>query len=210
MGNFNYNKNKFLFNTFSLKYIFKSTNLLLGIKHTTSGKFLGIYKNTYGFIFLNKLVHGSMIGDFNKNLYFPNKYLKFLNYNNLTLIRFLNLNSIVSNVYSKKNYKPSLASSNGTYCQILEHKISLNLVILKLPSDEKIILKNNLKCLIGRNSNINKKYEILGNFWKKFIFGKKPAVRGVAKNPVDHPHGGRTKTNKPEVSPWGWVTKNSH
>jgi large subunit ribosomal protein L2 len=29
----------------------------------------------------------------------------------------------------------------------------------------------------------------------------------VAMNPVDHPHGGRTKTNKPEVSPWGWVTK---
>jgi ribosomal protein L2 len=28
-------------------------------------------------------------------------------------------------------------------------------------------------------------------------------------NPVDHPHGGRTKTNKPEVSPWGWVTKNN-
>jgi large subunit ribosomal protein L2 len=35
-------------------------------------------------------------------------------------------------------------------------------------------------------------------------------VRGVAMNPVDHPHGGRTKTNKPEVSPWGWVTKYSH
>jgi large subunit ribosomal protein L2 len=35
-------------------------------------------------------------------------------------------------------------------------------------------------------------------------------VRGVAMNPIDHPHGGRTKTNKPEVSPWGWVTKHSH
>jgi large subunit ribosomal protein L2 len=33
--------------------------------------------------------------------------------------------------------------------------------------------------------------------------GKKPKNRGVARNPVDHPHGGRTKTNSPEVSPWG-------
>jgi ribosomal protein L2 len=29
-------------------------------------------------------------------------------------------------------------------------------------------------------------------------------------NPVDHPHGGRTKTNSPEVSIWGWVAKKSH
>jgi ribosomal protein L2 len=29
-------------------------------------------------------------------------------------------------------------------------------------------------------------------------------------NPVDHPHGGRTKTNSPEVSLWGWVAKRSH
>jgi large subunit ribosomal protein L2 len=34
-----------------------------------------------------------------------------------------------------------------------------------------------------------------------------PSVRGVAQNPVDHPNGGRTKTNKPERSPWGWVAK---
>jgi ribosomal protein L2 len=28
-------------------------------------------------------------------------------------------------------------------------------------------------------------------------------------NPVDHPHGGRAKTNKPEKSPWGWIAKHS-
>jgi large subunit ribosomal protein L2 len=32
-------------------------------------------------------------------------------------------------------------------------------------------------------------------------------VRGVAMNPVDHPHGGRTKSSSPEISPWGWVAK---
>ena len=40
--------------------------------------------------------------------------------------------------------------------------------------------------------------------------GKRMITRGVAMNPVDHPHGGRTKTSKPEVSIWGWVAKYSH
>ena len=65
-------------------------------------------------------------------------------------------------------------------------------------------------CITGRVSNLNKKYEIFSKASYNTLLGKKPNVRGVAKNPVDHPHGGRTKTNKPEVSPWGWVTKNSH
>jgi len=37
--------------------------------------------------------------------------------------------------------------------------------------------------------------------------GYRPTVRGVAKNPVDHPHGGRTKTNSPERTPWGKTAK---
>lgn len=36
---------------------------------------------------------------------------------------------------------------------------------------------------------------------------KKITVRGVAKNPVDHPNGGRTKAKQPELSPWGWIAK---
>jgi large subunit ribosomal protein L2 len=37
--------------------------------------------------------------------------------------------------------------------------------------------------------------------------GRKPKVRGVAKNPVDHPHGGRTKSIKFQRTPWGLPTK---
>ena len=48
-------------------------------------------------------------------------------------------------------------------------------------------------------SAVNK--EIYGKAGSLRYRGLKPKVRGVAMNPVDHPHGGRTKTNKPEVSP---------
>lgn len=65
-------------------------------------------------------------------------------------------------------------------------------------------------CVVGRNNNIYHKYLVYGGYkWSSYL-GKKSLVRGVAMNPVDHPHGGRTKTNKPEVSPWRWVTKYSH
>ena len=42
-------------------------------------------------------------------------------------------------------------------------------------------------------------------FWKRY--GKKSQVRGVAMNPVDHPHGGRTKAIKYPRTPWGKTTK---
>jgi large subunit ribosomal protein L2 len=37
--------------------------------------------------------------------------------------------------------------------------------------------------------------------------GYRPSVRGVAMNPVDHPHGGRTNGGRPSVTPWGLPTK---
>jgi large subunit ribosomal protein L2 len=42
-------------------------------------------------------------------------------------------------------------------------------------------------------------------YWRSF--GNKPLVRGVAMNPVDHPHGGRTKAVKYPRTPWGKTTK---
>lgn len=53
---------------------------------------------------------------------------------------------------------------------------------------------------IGRNANIYKKYNVIGKAGYNRLLGYSSIVRGVAMNPVDHPHGGRTKTNKPEVS----------
>ena len=57
--------------------------------------------------------------------------------------------------------------------------------------------------VLGRNSQIDHKYRILGKAGVCIKSGKKSKSRGVARNPVDHPHGGRTKTNQPEVSIWG-------
>jgi large subunit ribosomal protein L2 len=54
---------------------------------------------------------------------------------------------------------------------------------------------------LGRNSNIRHKRRFLGSAGMNTKLGFKSKVRGVAMNPVDHPHGGRTKSNNPEKSP---------
>ena len=63
---------------------------------------------------------------------------------------------------------------------------------------------------VGEVSNEENWLVNIGKAGRSRWLGIRPTVRGTAMNPVDHPHGGRTKTNKPEVSPWGWVTKYSH
>jgi large subunit ribosomal protein L2 len=69
-----------------------------------------------------------------------------------------------------------------------------------LPSKKIIFIYSLNFIVIGRNDLIFSKFKVFGSAGKNKNNGKKSIVRGVAKNPIDHPHGGRTKTNKPEVS----------
>jgi len=85
-----------------------------------------------------------------------------------------------------------------------------NFVIVKLPSKKIQFL--NRKCIgtIGVLSNMSHKLEILGKAGKTRNLGIRPSVRGVAMNPIDHPHGGgegKTSGGRPSVSKWGKLTK---
>ena len=97
--------------------------------------------------------------------------------------------------------------SNGTFCQVLDLFLDFNLIKIILPSKKVKIISGWNFVILGKNSLGGYKYNRLGKAGVNFFFGKKSKVRGVARNPVDHPHGGRTKTNQPEVSIWGWVAK---
>lgn len=121
------------------------------------------------------------------------------------LLKYLSKYSIFSNVCICGFRK--FALSNGTYCQVLESFFDFNIVKVTLPSKKTKIVSGWGFVLLGRNSQEDYMYNRLGKAGISTLFGKKPKVRGVARNPVDHPHGGRTKTNQPEVSIWGWVAK---
>ncbi len=81
---------------------------------------------------------------------------------------------------------------------------------IKLSSGEIRLIPIDCRATIGRVGNTDHELVVLGKAGRKRYRGKRPVVRGVAMNPVDHPHGGgegrATKGNPHPVSPWGWIT----
>lgn len=97
--------------------------------------------------------------------------------------------------------------SSGTQSKILNIDKENKLVLIQFPSKVKKFISYYSCVFIGKIAlEENKKYlNLKSGYWRSF--GKKPIVRGVAMNPVDHPHGGRTKAIKYQRTPWGKTTK---
>lgn len=107
--------------------------------------------------------------------------------------------TIISNV-EKAPYKgATIARAAGTSALII--KKSDNIVILKLNSKWELKLNEECIATIGQTSNIDHKYQILGSAGRKRGLGFRPKVRGVAKNPCDHPHGGGNGKHSSPVVP---------
>jgi len=107
-----------------------------------------------------------------------------------------NYGDYISNVELNYNYGSKVARSAGTYCIVL-HKLDKNRIVIRFPSGEEKILYGKNKGTLGIVSNINHKFINLKKAGRSFLKGRKPIVRGVAKNCVDHPHGGgRGRTSK--------------
>jgi len=111
--------------------------------------------------------------------------------------------AIINSVFNKN--KIIYAKSAGVYCQVVQKY--KNFVRLRLPSGKFIESSTNFFSTLGSVSNKNHSLCVLGKAGKKRYHGKRSIVRGVAMNPVDHPHGGRTNGGRPSVSPWGKLTK---
>jgi large subunit ribosomal protein L2 len=170
-------------------------------------KTFGLIKYANGSISYIQPTHGFFLGDYSFTTSTPKRFWANNNPGITVLLCFLKKLTIIHNVFLKN--KPTFSKSNGTFCQIIEIYDDCSLITILLPSgDYKILLKDNFATL-GRCYNYMFNYSNFGKAGNLKIIGHKPKVRGVAKNPVDNPHGGRTKTNKPEVSPWGWVAKHN-
>jgi|TARA_B110000902_G_scaffold220864_1_gene256093 large subunit ribosomal protein L2 len=106
---------------------------------------------------------------------------------------------------SSNNNKTIFSRSAGTYCQLIQKSISECKV--RLPSGLIITVPSDSYATLGVISNFNHKFTVLGKAGRNRLKGIRPTVRGVAMNPVDHPHGGRTNGGRPSVTPWGIPTK---
>lgn len=101
------------------------------------------------------------------------------------------------------------ARAAGTYAQVLQHSSS-EFAKIKMPSGEVRLVSLNAKATLGILSNEMHNKKIIGKAGKSRWLGIRPSVRGVAMNPVDHPHGGgqgKTKGGRPSVTPNSWPTK---
>ena len=101
-----------------------------------------------------------------------------------------------------------IARSAGTYAQIIGK--DQGYAQLRLISGELRMIRAECMATIGAVSNPDQQNIKLGKAGRKRWIGKRPAVRGVAMNPIDHPHGGgegRTSGGRHPVTPWGKPTK---
>ena len=101
-----------------------------------------------------------------------------------------------------------MARSAGTSAQLLAREGSYTQ--LRLRSGEIRKVHVDCRATIGEVGNDEHNLESIGKAGRKRWRGVKPTVRGVAMNPIDHPHGGgegRTSSGRPPVSPWGVQTK---
>ena len=116
--------------------------------------------------------------------------------------------TIVHNVELKPGKGGQLARSAGTYLQLVGRDAGY--ALLRLGSGEMRMVRAECMATIGAVSNPDQQNIKLGKAGRNRWLGKRPSVRGVAMNPVDHPHGGgegRTSGGRHPVTPWGKPTK---
>jgi large subunit ribosomal protein L2 len=118
------------------------------------------------------------------------------------------IGTIVHNVEMKIGKGGQLARSAGTYAQIVGR--DQEYVILRLNSGEQRLVHGRCMGTVGAVSNPDHMNISIGKAGRKRWMGRRPHNRGVAMNPVDHPHGGgegRTSGGRHPVTPWGFPTK---
>ena len=127
---------------------------------------------------------------------------------NALAIKKIPVGTIIHNIELKPKGGGKLARAAGSSAQITAKEGDYAQV--KLISGEVRLIHLDCMATIGRVGNMEHELVVLGKAGRKRHLGKRPVVRGVAMNPVDHPHGGgegkASKGNPHPVSPWGWIT----
>ncbi|PIY74133.1 MAG: 50S ribosomal protein L2 [Rhodobacterales bacterium CG_4_10_14_0_8_um_filter_70_9] len=118
------------------------------------------------------------------------------------------IGTIVHNIEMKPGKGGQIARAAGTYAQFVGR--GGGYAQLRLTSGELRLVRQECIATVGAVSNPDNSNQNLGKAGRVRHMGKRPSVRGVAMNPIDHPHGGgegRTSGGRHPVTPWGKDTK---
>jgi large subunit ribosomal protein L2 len=116
--------------------------------------------------------------------------------------------TIVHNVELKPGKGGQMARAAGTYAQLVGR--DQGYALLRLKSGETRMVPSECLATVGAVSNPDHMNETIGKAGRHRWMGIRPSVRGVAMNPIDHPHGGgegKTSGGRHPVTPWGKSTK---
>lgn len=122
-------------------------------------------------------------------------------------LRSIPLGTIIHNLEHKIGKGGQLIRAAGTFGQVMAKDGAHALI--RMPSGEQRLIHQECWATVGQVSNPDHGNISIGKAGRNRWLGKRPNVRGVAMNPVDHPHGGgegRSKGNHPQT-PWGKITK---
>jgi len=123
-------------------------------------------------------------------------------------MRNIPIGTIIHNVEMKPGKGGQLARAAGTYVQLVGRDAGY--ALLRLSSGEVRMVRAECMATIGAVSNPDRQNISIGKAGRNRWLGRRPSVRGVAMNPIDHPHGGgegRTSGGRHPVTPWGKGTK---
>ena len=116
--------------------------------------------------------------------------------------------TIIHNVEMKPGKGGQIARSAGTYAQLVGR--DQGYALLRLASGELRMVRAECRATIGAVSNPDQQNVVIAKAGRNRWLGRRPSVRGVAMNPIDHPHGGgegRSSGGRHPVTPWGKPTK---
>jgi len=123
-------------------------------------------------------------------------------------LRGMPIGTIIHNVEMKPMKGGQIARSAGAYAQLVGRDAGY--AQIRLNSGELRMVMDGCMATVGAVSNPDHMNENLGKAGRSRHMGRRPHVRGVAMNPIDHPHGGgegRTSGGRHPVTPWGKPTK---
>ncbi|HHY38814.1 MAG TPA: 50S ribosomal protein L2 [Clostridia bacterium] len=123
-------------------------------------------------------------------------------------LRNVPVGTFIHNIELKPKKGGQIVRSAGTGAQLMAKEGNYGLV--RLPSGEQRLIHLDCKATIGQVGNVDHENISLGKAGRSRYLGRRPAVRGVVMNPIDHPHGGGEGKapigRKSPVSPWGQPT----
>ena len=181
----------------------ESANLALFLVHDPSRtSFSTVYFDLYTKQFKN---FSSINGVYPGSVSLLDKQVETYRLGYRTQLKYLPTGAIISSIGNSSGNRISFAKAAGSFAQIIQ--TGNKFTKIKLPSNVVITLPSSRYATLGITDNLQNHLLKIGKAGRSRNLGRRPCVRGIAMNPVDHPHGGRTNGGIPSVTPWGLPTK---